>query len=81
MAVQPTLETEKGKEAALAALQRRRETKPERIDNSSLVAGSPMTYYCISCGHIAEVLPEAHWSRPKALCPECRGLKDMGWLE
>ena len=73
--------TELGKATALNALQERRENRPEKVDNSSLRAGSPMYYYCKSCGHLTEVLPECHWTRPKHLCDECQALKDLDWLE
>jgi hypothetical protein len=74
-------ETEKGKKAALAALGQRRKHKPEQVDNSSLYAGSPMYFYCISCGGLADVLPESYIGSPKRLCKECQALKDLGWLE
>lgn len=77
------LATVQGKEHALKMLSERRakakETKP--IDNSSLPAGSPMHYYCISCGLVADVLPELHVNAPRRLCTECQALKDLGWLE
>ncbi|MBI4158189.1 MAG: hypothetical protein HY505_01010 [Candidatus Yanofskybacteria bacterium] len=75
------LATQKGKKFALAALKKRRANQPKQIDNSSLYAGSPMYYYCRSCGHLAETLPECHTSIPKKLCDECQALKDLGWLE
>ena len=75
--------TTKGKEAALKALARRRAEakKSTHIDNSSLYAGSPMYYYCKSCGALADVLPECHLNPPKKLCDECQAMKDTGWLE
>jgi uncharacterized OB-fold protein len=73
--------TLKGKKKALVALKKRRANPPERIDNSSLHAGSPMYYYCISCGHLADTLPETHFQPPRKLCTECNALKEMGWLE
>jgi len=69
------------KEEALKALAARRATPVARIDNSSLPAGAPMYYYCISCGQTADVLPESHFSAPRKLCAACRDLKDLGWLE
>lgn len=74
------LATLQGKEAALKAL-KRRDNQPERINNSSLVAGSPMYFYCQSCGHVADVLPESYWSPPSSLCDECAALRNLGWLE
>lgn len=73
--------TEQGKEAALAALQKRRENKPRHIDNSDLPAGAPMYFYCITCGHSSDCLPESYIGTPKRLCGECQALKDLGWLE
>jgi transcription elongation factor Elf1 len=74
------LSTEKGKEFALEALQKRREknSKKERVNNSSLSAGSPMYFYCPSCGEEI-VVPENYIDRPK-LCEECQALKILGWL-
>lgn len=73
--------TEQGKEKAQAALDERRAVKVEKIDNASLVAGSPMYFYCISCGHLAGILPEGYLTKPPKLCDECAALKEMGWLE
>jgi hypothetical protein len=74
--------TTHGKAAALMALDLRRKDQPEHIDNASLVAGSPMYYYCVSCGHLADTKAE-NWAitPPKKLCVECQALKDLGWLE
>lgn len=73
--------TSEGKEVALAALAERRALNKDRkrIDNSSLPAGSPMYFGCLSCNGIITV-PEGYYSRPK-LCEECAALKEMGWLE
>ena len=78
------LATEKGKDFALKALAKRRKEnkKKKRIDNSSLPAGSPMYFYCKSCGGLADTLPENYFlSTPKNLCGECQALKDLEWLE
>ena len=81
--VQQTLATEKGRDYALAALAERREKAKsiEKVDNGKLHAGSPMTYYCMSCGMVSEVLPEGHWSAPNPFCPECVALRVCGWME
>ncbi|MEK7198060.1 MAG: hypothetical protein AAB648_01175 [Patescibacteria group bacterium] len=79
-----TLATEKGKDFALKALAKRRQenSKKEKINNSSLLAGSAIYFYCISCSGIADILPENYFlSTPKKLCDECQALKDLGWLE
>ena len=73
--------TEQGKAAALKALEERREANKdqERVNNSSLPAGSPMYFYCITCGQ-EMTEPEGYISRTKT-CTECTALKDLGWLE
>ena len=78
-----TLATQKGKEFAVDALRQRREenARKEKIDNSKLYAGDSMYFYCISCGGLADTLPEGYLSTPKKLCDECQALKDLGWLE
>jgi len=73
--------TTKGKAKALAALKKRRAHPPKQIDNASLYAGSPMYFYCKSCGWLADTKPESYLDRPKPLCEECQALKDLGWLE
>ena len=75
------LATTHGKEFALAALEHRRKNKPKQIDNASLYAGSPMYYYCYTCGHESDCLPEGHFDRPSHICGECQALKSLGWLE
>jgi hypothetical protein len=68
--------------SALDALAERREHRPEQVDNESLPAGSPMYYYCTSCGHVSDTLPEAWFlGTPRELCTECAAMKDLGWLE
>lgn len=76
----PVPATIAGKAVALRALELRRSNRPSKIDNSTLVAGSPMYYYCISCGWTADVLPESHLCSPRRLCKECDALRVMGWL-
>ena len=75
------LATQQGKEFALAELKKRRENQPEQKNNSSLPAGFPMYFYCRSCGHLSDELPESYTGTPKKLCDECQALKDLGWLE
>lgn len=71
--------TELGKKHALEALAARRANRPEQIDNSRLPAGSPMYFYCKSCGHTAAVLPENYLTPPPALCKACKAIQDIGW--
>jgi hypothetical protein len=69
------------KKAKLEALRQRKNNRPVKIDNASLPAGSPMYYYCTSCGHLADTMPE-NWfiTPPRSLCTKCQELKDQGWL-
>ena len=75
------LATTEGKETALKALAERRANKPGQINNSELPAGAPMHFYCVSCGHKSDVLPEGYTCTPSKLCGECAALKKLGWLE
>lgn len=51
----------------------RRASAPEQIDNATLYAGSPMYYYCHSCGHLAAEMPEDWWEHPPpSNCDWCR---------
>jgi RNA polymerase-binding transcription factor DksA len=75
------LATQQGREAALEALRFRRANPPEKIDNAKLNAGAPIYFYCISCGHVADVKPETYMFPPAKLCKECQALKELGWLE
>ena len=72
-----------GRDYALMAFKKRRKenAKKEKIDNSSLQAGSPLYFYCEACGGLADSLPENYlFSKPKKLCDECQALRDCGWL-
>ncbi len=75
--------TTKGKEVALKALADRRteNATKEKINNASLRAGSPMYFYCQSCGALADTKPEYYITSPKEICDECQALKNLGWLE
>ncbi len=68
------------KAIALAALaKRKKENKNrKRIDNEKLYAGSPMYFYCRSCGAEFSV-PENYTSRPYD-CDACIELKEKGWI-
>lgn len=68
-------------EQATAALATRRENKPEKVDNGSLYAGSPMYYYCRHCDGLAAKLAEDHRGPPPPLCQECKEMDDNGWLK
>lgn len=83
VAQQKALAITQGKDHALRALAQRRaeNADKEKIDNASLYAGSPMTYYCIACDDVTAVLPECHFGAPPKLCKGCRALKELGWLE
>lgn len=69
------------REQSLEALKDRRAHPPEQIDNASLYAGSPMYFYCRSCGWLADTKPEEYLTSPKKLCDACQRMKDLGWLE
>lgn len=70
------------KEQRLKALRERRANPPQKIDNGSLPSGSPMYYYCISCGALADVKNEGWFLvPPKTLCAPCQELSILGWLE
>jgi uncharacterized OB-fold protein len=77
------LATEQGKEFALKALKarRRKSAKVKKIDNSSLYAGSPMYFYCKTCGAIADILPENYIAPPKKYCNQCQAMIDLNWME
>jgi len=75
------VETAQGREAALQALEKRREKNRSRksVDNSKQYAGSPMSFDCLGCN--AEILvPEGYTDRPK-FCDECQAMRGCGWLE
>lgn len=78
-----TLTTEQGKEFALNALKERRKisANSKKINNAELYAGSPMYYYCQTCGAKSDVLPEAHTCKPKKYCDECQALINLNWME
>lgn len=60
--------------SAATDLEARKASAPEKIDNATLPAGSPMTYYCHSCGHVTKVLPEDWWrdeDKPPKFCGWC----------
>lgn len=63
---------------ALAQLEERKRTAPEHIDQGTLPAGAPITYYCKSCGHVSCVLPETWVTGYKRLCDFCQRIKDEG---
>lgn len=51
-----------------------------QIDNSRLVAGSPMYYYCRLCGELIDTLPELSSARPRTMCIPCRVLHEHGLI-
>jgi len=68
------------KNYAIFERDKRKKTAPKRIHNSMLPAGSPMYFYCLSCNHLCDVLPESYTCRPKNYCEECQPLVDKGWI-
>lgn len=75
------METIKGKAAAVEALRLRRLHPPKKVNDATLPAGSPMHFYCISCGALADVKDELYTTTPARLCGECQAMQDLGWLE
>lgn len=65
---------------AEAALADRKANPPERVNNARLPAGSPMYYYCKSCGHLSCVLPESWTTGYKKFCDPCMAMIKAGWL-
>lgn len=69
-------------EGRLALLEKRRQSMVgKQIDNARLQAGSPMYYYCHSCGVQTAVKPEGWYENPPPKnCPDCKPLVDEGLL-
>ena len=76
-------DAEYAKEAACEQFVRRKRyaRQIEKIDNSGLHAGSPMYFYCRTCGIPTEVLPEDYLFPPMRDCSQCMGLQQEGWLK
>ena len=72
---------EYAKDEAIRQFLRRRRSAPEKIDNEQLTAGSPVSYYCVGCEILTEVLPEDYLFAPLRYCSQCQGLKAEGWLD
>lgn len=72
------------RDAALRGLCERRATRPQPVDQSSLSAGEPITFYCELCGWISDIMPEGYFlSQPRRCCSECTQLvlliEDVSW--
>lgn len=77
----PVVLSKLSNEQRLVQLTLRKANPPDHIDNGNLMAGSPMYYYCVSCGWLSAIMPENWWLSPPAkLCPECAALKEIGLL-
>lgn len=65
---------------AMAALKARQKANKKRVhvDNSLAHAGSPMYFYCPTCGGEI-VVPEDYLTKPKH-CHDCRDMIDKGWM-
>jgi hypothetical protein len=48
-----------------------------QIDNSSLIVGSDMYFYCEHCGIECDRLPEDYLFPPHRRCSQCEGLQEM----
>ena len=55
--------------------------KEKQIDNSALMAGMPMVYYCRHCGAHTETLNETHEKAPKMVCDPCEVLVVHGLID
>lgn len=78
--------TVKGKAFALNELKKRRETKPDIIEEPDYVDvfdEYDVLFYCVACGHISDVKKVGilKFYPGKLLCNECQALKEVGWLE
>lgn len=73
--------TTEGKITALKALEERRKVNKgiKRVNNSLLPAGSPMYFYCITCGE--EMMEPEGYTTRSTICIECSALKELDWLE
>lgn len=69
-------------ELALKQFKKRKKanSKQAQVDNSSLPAGSPMTYYCKYCGDKTAVLPEEHVETAPTVCKACEALAIHGLI-
>jgi hypothetical protein len=59
----------------------RHKNRPLPMDNASLVAGSPMYYYCKACGKFITALPEEHIRPAPKYCDDCQDLKNEALLD
>jgi hypothetical protein len=75
--------TDEFKKAVIEQYIRRRKWASERkeIDNSELVVGSPMYFYCKHCGIQSDKLPEDYLFQPSIECSQCLGLLSYGWMD
>lgn len=67
----------------LELLEKRREASiGKQVDNGSLPSGSPMYYYCRSCGVHVVTLPENWWKDPPPPhCEDCKPLIEEGVID
>lgn len=56
----------------------KRNANKKKIDNASLVAESPMYFYCKYCGDHTETLPENFTKKPVTVCVPCHELEKLG---
>lgn len=54
--------------------------RPE-FDNSKLMAGEPMYFFCKYCGWLADTVPENYIFDPHETCSQCDGLEEEGILQ
>jgi hypothetical protein len=67
----------------LENLEQRREVNiGKQVDNAKLEAGSPMYYYCRTCGTLVATLPEDWYKeQPPKNCSDCQPLIDEGLID
>lgn len=74
--------SQEAKDAAVRSFDERRENHPEHVDQGTLPAGSPMTFYCRLCGWISDIMPEDYFlSTPRRICSECAGLIEHSLID
>lgn len=62
--------------------ERREKMRGQQVDNGALPVGSPMYYYCHSCGVLVATLPEDWYKEPPPKhCDDCKPLIEEGLID
>lgn len=72
--------SEFARDMAIKLFVRRAMNHPQPIDNSKLYAGSPMIFYCKTCGWVSDIKEEEYCFAVRHTCSECDGLTETGWM-